>query len=236
MKTRFYPDMVSMIGIATILVTAGNVLAVPTSFTDGTSTATFDFVGGDLRVTLANDSGEAASVPQQVLTGIFFSGADGLTPVSATLPSGSLVWLNGSSSSGSGLNVGGEWAYADGLAGMLPGGGTAGISSTGINLFGNPNFNGSDLFNPLAVGGLDYGLVSAAYAGGGNTGVTKQPVVSDSTVFLLSGFNGSLGDIGNVYFQYGTALNETSVPDGGSTIALLGVALLCVSLLRRRIA
>jgi hypothetical protein len=68
-------------------------------------------------------------------------------------------------------------------------------------------------------------------------------------VFTLSGF-GSLDpatSISNIRFQYGTALNEgdfggddggggEEIPDGGTTVALLGLALVSLGGLRSRFA
>jgi hypothetical protein len=54
-------------------------------------------------------------------------------------------------------------------------------------------------------------------------------------VFNLGAFSeANLGLISNVGFQYGTAFGENQVPDGGTTLMLLGSALACLGVLRRR--
>jgi hypothetical protein len=197
-----------------------------------------DLGGGNLKVEL--DNTYTGDTPNQasVLTAVFFSGLDGLHPVSANLPSGSLVWTDESSVASGGLNVGGEWAYLDGLAG--PGGGTAGISSSGLGLFGNGNFNGPNI-DPPANGALDgsgYGIISSGYAGtSANGNLGGRSYVQNSVVFILSGFNGDLSSLSHVTFQYGTAIGSAPsfsgilIPEPNS-IALLPLAAL--AFLRRR--
>jgi hypothetical protein len=159
---------------------------------------------GNLQVTLSNTSTSDVLIPINVLTGLFWSGTSGLTPLSATLPTGSAV-LFGAAPGG---NVGGEWAFASGLAGA-PGSATQGISSAGLGLFGAGNFGGSNLQGPNAVNGLQYGITSAGDNPlTGNTPVTgPNALIQNSVAFTLLG-TVNLASITNVWFQYGTALNE----------------------------
>jgi hypothetical protein len=141
-------------------------------------------------------------VPTDVLTAVYFDGgAATFTPLSATLTSGSTAYL-GPDDCG---NVGSGWAYASGLSGA-PGGATQGISSTGLDLFGNANFGGAYLDGPTAVDRLNYGILSAgdntstgnqAVTGGG---VNVVPLIKNSVTLLLSGrpVGFALSDIGNV--------------------------------------
>src|SRR5262245_17346996 len=108
------------------------------SASDGSRSAQADFTasGSTLTVTLTNASSNDALMPSDVLTAIFFDlvGVGPLTPVSALLSGGSTVFYQDQPTGG---NVGGEWAYNAGLAG-LPNGATEGISSTGLGIFGGP--------------------------------------------------------------------------------------------------
>jgi hypothetical protein len=230
--------------------------AGPITFTGNSgsyaASAEFSVSGGNLLVKLTNSSTADVLVPADVLTSVFFriAGNPALTPVSALLTAGSSV-IFGPDGGG---NVGGEWAYASGLAGA-PGGANAGISSSGLGLFGSGNFNGVNLQGPIAVNGMQYGIVSA----GDNSATGNEPVtgtnafIKNSVEFTLSGllpgFDPSVA-ISNVSFQYGTALLEANVPGvpvvldgpgpGGNVLPvpgglpLLGTAVLALGFIRRR--
>src|SRR5688572_31723901 len=131
---------------------------------------TFENIGNTLVMRLKNTSMADVGVPNQVLTGVFFkvTGNPLLTATSAVLGAGSSVLFDSAPAGG---NVGGEWAYRNGLNQY---GGNTGISSTGLNLFGSGNrFPGSNLDGPDAPDGLQYGITSAGdNPAVGNTKVT----------------------------------------------------------------
>ncbi len=206
---------------ASCAVAAALLLIAPSARADVTFTgssgslaasAVFGIVGSSLTVTLTNTSTADVLVPADVLTALFFDIPSGvtLTPGSALLGSGSTVHFGPDG----GGNVGGEWAYGAGLSGA-PGGATRGISSAGFGLFGDGNFGGSNLQDPAAVDGLQYGLTSAGdNLANGNAAVTGgNALIQNSVVFTLSGLPDgfTLGDVSNVSFQYGTALTEPNV-------------------------
>ncbi|HRT09899.1 MAG TPA: PEP-CTERM sorting domain-containing protein [Candidatus Paceibacterota bacterium] len=191
--------------------------------------AEFDIISGNLVVTLKNTSGADVLVPSEILTALFFdiSGSPvALTPVSALLAPGSVVWFDTPPAGG---NVGGEWAYGSGLVGA-PMGAKYGISSAGFGLFGQFNFNGPDLDPPPAVNGLNYGITSAGdNMLTGNSAVTGgNPLIHNAVTFTLSGAGAGfdLGRIGNVSFQYGTALNEPNIVVPEPTTMIAGALLL----------
>jgi hypothetical protein len=178
----------------------------------------FDVIGGQLQVTLNNTSLADVTAPTAggaILTGVFFdlTPTTTLTPVSALLGLGSVVYFGPSG----GGNVGGEWGYASGLVGA-PGNTGLGVSSSGLGLFGQSNFNGPNLQGPTALDGLQYGITSLGdNMTTGNAAVTGQfALIKNSVVFTLSGnptFT-TIDDytISNVSFQYGTSLLEPNVP------------------------
>jgi hypothetical protein len=222
---------------------AASATTITYSATNGsnlTASATFEIVGGDLQITLSNTSSSDVLNSAQLLTALFFDldPTVGLTPISALLASGSTV-VNGPTGGG---NVGGEFAYDDGLAGA-PAGAGLGVSNSGLGLFGDANFNGTNLSGPTAVDGPQYGITSAGdNTATGNTALLTTPIIQSSVIFLLDiGGSTVYSDISefsisNVSFQYGTALGDTNlkVPDGGSTAALLGVALFGFEFARRK--
>ena len=212
---------------STVTVTSGN-LAASADFS-------FDDVTNVLTVTLTNTSTADVLVPTDVLTALLFNltGGATLTPVSALLGSGSTVYYGPDG----GGNVGGEWAYAQ------PGG----ISSSGLGIFGSGNFNGSNLVDPAAVDGLQYGITSAGdNLATGNAPVTGgNALIKNSVVFTLNvneaGGQFFLNNITGILFQYGTSLDDVhtttgdiTVPDGGMTLSLLGLALGSLGLVARR--
>ena len=233
--------------VVALMLTALTSHATPITFSAASGTraaeATFVNSGGNLIVTLTNTSTFDVLVPVDVLTAVYFDFSGGsLTRVSALLNSGSSVYYGPSN----GGNVGGEWAYKNGVSGAPFGANTV-ITATGLGLVGpTDNFPGENLQGPVSVNGLSYGLTSAGDdLLTGNTPVSGgYGLIKNSVVFTLGGFGGLTDPslvISNVSFQYGTALTEpvlqVNVPDGGTTVLLLGAALALlalVSMFRRR--
>ena len=225
------------------------------------ATAIFDIVGGNLQVVLSNVGGDVL-VPADVLTALFFDipNVAALTPISAVLTSGSTAVFDAQGQPAGGV-VGGEWDYISGV--NAPGSATEGIGSAGFGLFADGGFPGADLDPPAAVNGMNYGLLSASdNLATGNAQVTgNNPFVRNSVTFTLSGIpaNFDLTTIGEVSFQYGTALTEPNIPGSGgastggastggastggqipepssTSLALLGVALLGAGMWKRRLS
>jgi len=236
---------------AAILMVAPATNAVTFTGTDSfgrSASATFSLSSGTLTITLANISSADVLAPNQVLTALFFdtNPNTALTPVSATVAAGSHTVYGPDVP-----NVGGEWSYAQNLTG--PGIGTAeqGTSSTGLGLFSpSGNFPGPNLQGPVSVDGLQYGLTSAGDdITTGNSAVTGGFALTKNAVVLTLTAVPADFTISNVRFLYGTSLDgpilvagssspdpTPDVPDGGSTLTMLGSALLGAGILRRRFA
>lgn len=217
------------------------------TWTDGTrsASATFEIVGGDLQVTLANTSLFDTMDPIQLLQGVFFgiSGFDGeLTRISAVLAdssAGAVIYpdaQNGTWTAGTDV-VGGEWAYTNTVVGA-PFGANNLITATGLNLVGpGDRFPGDNLAGPIPVNGMQYGIVSDGYTGGGNSAVTGQyALITTDVIFTLGGLPDgfTLDDLFGISFQYGTTFIPVVIPAPGATmLAAMGLGL--VGLVRRRL-
>lgn len=217
------------------------------------ASVSFEKIGTDLQVILTNTSMADVMIPSDVLTSVFFNIAGNplLGSTSAILTSGSTVFFDTQPVGGV---VGGEWGYLNGLNQY---GANSGISSSGYGVFGQATFPGANLGDPLALDGLQYGITSAgdnsttgnsAVTGGNASGNGSNELIQNSVTFMLSGFNGSLSDIGKITFQYGTALNEPhftgkcitgcttttdEIPEPG-ILLLLGIGVVGLGLSRRR--
>ena len=218
------------------------------------ATANFTQSGTDLTIVLTNTSpANSLESPTSTLSGLTFQidgQASALSHDSATAPS---IFQGASCSpgpcSGSNVNVGGEWGY------QLKSGtnliGSAGYITTGL-AHDLGNFNGANLDDPVSLDGINFGIISATH-GALNGGLSGVPLVQTSLTLLLDNFNGSLIDIFNVNFLYGTTPETViggscpptdptcnggggpppPIPEPG-TLFLLGSALLGYGAYRRR--
>ena len=223
--------------VSGLLLFPGASQAVTLSFTgSGTNTysgnsnplsagVVFDYNGaGLLTVTLQNTVAGGAYVPSDVLTSVLWTDSSGvsITPSSAALGAGSTL----TNAPGS-YDLGKEGEYSGSISG--PSGTNSGISTSGLGLFGSGNFSPGG--NP--TDGMNYGIISGVN-GAANPAVNGGIFALDTMVFTLSvgaGFN--LSSISNVFFQYGTALDEprlTGVPGGGGGVPEPGLVALLISM------
>src|SRR5262249_9108053 len=135
-----------------------------------------------------------------------------------------------------GESIGGNYQYAGGKGGMgLPNGATAGIVTTGLGIFGPTGNFGTPA---QTLDGFGYGIVNGISSGANNP-VKAATLIDNSIVFTLTvPTDFDFNSIKNVGFQWGTSLEENppSVPDGGSTMAMVGVALVGLCCIRRKLA
>jgi hypothetical protein len=245
-------SLTTIVFLALLALPSARAEAAPITFIGSSgslaASVTFEDSGGNLIVTLTNTSTADVLVPTDILTAVFFESTDtSLTPASAVLNAGSTVIYDPDGQPVGGV-VGGEWAEKN----TTVFGGTNGISSTGLGIFGPSNrFPGPDLQSPASPDGMQYGIVSAGdNPATGNGGVMGSGgLIKNSVVFTLSGWTG--GDaataIKDVTFFYGTSLGEgpnfPGVPGGPgpsevipepTTLTLFGTGLALSALRARR--
>jgi hypothetical protein len=190
---------------------------------------------------------DAPDVPSEVLTGLFFNlGTSTFTPYSASLSGAGSEIIQESKCStpcAGQTNVGGEFSYASGGVGWLPGT-TQGIASSGyLNANTNKgNFpGGTNWDSPKALDGINFGLVPDGWLEfSGNGGLDNVALVDGTVKFVLKNIgNLQEADIKNVYFTYGTSPGEgtLSATSSGSVtvtsstvpepamLSMLGIAL-----------
>ncbi len=223
------------------------------------ASATFVVSNLDLVVTLSNTGTYDPRSPADILTGVFFDlvGDPHLTPVSATVP------MPGDSVIGHGLpsgfdgNVGGEWAYTNGLAYTSSEGPGEGISSTKLKWFKKKDlFPGEKIPKTSPLSGVNFGATTLEGLASNAEGAIKNVgLIQNTVVFVfdlpsnLSGLTTSTisNELSNVTFQYGTSIKSgldiagemvAQVPEPNTislvAVALLGAAALAKSRARRR--
>jgi hypothetical protein len=168
--------------------------------------AEISVVGGQLTLKLTN-LGSVATVNEHVLTGFFWEGPGGLTPVSAT----PLSLQNDDGTPWSGDTLAQHVAYTSALSGYKNGVIMAGFDLDPATVFA---IGGG---NPI-LDGIDYGIVN----GFGPNGIAgeRNPFVVNSATFVLSG--ATEGQITRFRFQYGSELKEQSF-SGGSVPSTLPI-------------
>lgn len=231
-KKRFQPALGALLVLLVSLMVAAPAFAgwVDLATFIGTSlpldaTAKFqrgDGTGGDLtnylKVILTNTATNDPFSPPEILTAVFFNITNNGGPTNLVLGR-QAAWIVAPNSItyGGGTDpggvVGGEWAYAAGIAPV--GGANRGIGSSGFGLFGPGDlFPGSNLAGPVSPDGVQYGVTTAFDTpGNDNGGLANNPTIKNEVNFKLSGLD-QFGVIGfdHVSFQYGTALTDTNVP------------------------
>ena len=213
------------------------------------ATATFVATGDTLMVTLQNTASVDVAVPGDVLTGVFFD-IDGFVG-SLTRASAILTDLSGTPVLfGAGLGETGLGYHAGGDVGSEAGYRTGafaegGVGDHAIGQVGMDDFLGEttrfdlddcrNLQGPLSLNGIEYGFVNSGYAGGGNPPLDgPAALITTGVKYTFTGFSGfSEGDIGNVWFNYGTEFNPIPAPSA-ALLAMIGAPM--IGWVKRRFA
>jgi hypothetical protein len=196
---------------------------------DGTvtlkATATFVVSNLELVVTLSNTGAFDPKSPADILTGVFFdfAGDPHLTPVSATVAPGDSV-VGHRLPLGFDGDVGGEWAYTNGLAYTTSEGtDNEGISSTKLTWFKKKDlFPGGKIPGTSPLNGAQFGITTLDDLFSNDEGGLKNKALIQNMVVFVFDLPSNLqnlttdeisGEISDVTFQYGTSIK------GGNDIA-----------------
>ena len=220
------------------------------NFADGDlmARATFDDSGGNLTVTLENTASVDAANPESVLTGLFFDFAGTLTKGSAVLafvdPT-SVLNNHLTNADGFGYfdagNIGGEVGYRDGASFLLPGLGDHAIGHVGMDDFMGVDTRfdpANNLHGEESLNGLEYGIVNDDFSNDFNheqlhidDGEETYPLLRFGVIYTFTNFTGSVSDISNVWFNYGTEFNPIPAP-GAALLGVIGLS--AVGWMKRR--
>jgi hypothetical protein len=176
--------------------------------------ATFTLSGSGTQLTLVlENTGAAARVPSDVMTGVFFNWAGvSMTADSAITP----TLLNPESN---GNTLGGGWAYKS----TTPGGN----GTTGIGVWGATDDFFSTTQNTPPLDGIDYGIVSGIADNANNT-VKNAPLATPSVTFYFTVLtpNADLNTLTFGGFNYGTSANDQTIIVPEPTTMIAGALLL----------
>ncbi len=225
------------------------------------ASATFMVVSNlELVVTLSNTGTYDPRSPGDILTGVFFDfvGDPHLTPVSANVPMPGDSVLDHTLPSGFTGNVGGEWAYTNGLAYTTSEGtDNEGVSSTKLKWFKKKDlFPGEKIKGTSPLSGVNFGATTIESLASNAVGAIKSVGLIQNTVVFVFDLPNNLNnlttdeilaDISNVSFQYGTSIKNgldiagemvAQVPEPNTislvAVGLLGAVALSKSRARRR--
>jgi VPDSG-CTERM motif len=199
-------------------------ISVTGSGTDGALAATADytFTGTTLTIKLTNDL-SAADVRSagQSLSDFEFTLSNGSTITALTNIAGTAVDLMGSPQNGATVAPGtpvtlDEWS-------LMPASGTGSFNLTALN-GGQPDY--------MIIGG-DVGTTSYPNA---NNGIGNfNSYLQSFGTFTISGSFADGATLSNISFSFGTGPETIiGVPDSGSTVALLGLAMIGLAAIRAR--
>ena len=238
-------------GVAAVFMASTSRADLMASATQGdlSASATFSIVSGQLCIELLNTSAVGVKNQGQTLTGIFFTLTDpsALSGGVVDLSTGSSIVNPGAADSddGDGVDasggVSGEFGMETGAAvGAAWAGSNVVISNAGLgdlvgvdDVFAGENLDtGFNLDEPDSPDGINYGIISASgLTVDANNKMKSEPLINNGVVIKLD-FTGSLADISNVGFNYGTDVNVIPAP-GAALLAMCGMSL--IGMVRRRL-
>jgi hypothetical protein len=199
------------------------IISVTGSGTDGAlaATANYTFTGTTLTVTLTNDL-SAANVRSagQSLSDFEFTLSNGSTITGLTNITGTAVDLTGTPSSGATAAPGtavtlDEWS-------LVPPSGTGAFTLTALN-GGQPDY--------MIIGGA---VGTTVYPNANNGIGNFNSYLQSTATFTISGNFAGGATLSNIAFSFGTGPDTVipAVPDGGTTVALLGLAMIGLAAIR----
>jgi hypothetical protein len=217
-------------------ITVDTVIADDASITTASASVDMTVSGSTLTITLRNLLSGGPTGAGGLLTGIGFDLPDNVDIRSGSVVVGSGSRIRGGSlnGSGAGTSVSGEWGFNNGTSGHFNGLAIDTQIST-MTADASSKFSNTPIDGPAGLSGPDFGLLGIRGNRGGLTAIENSIVI---TLLMNRTLNGGFLDSvqgGLVAVTFGSPTGA-AVPDTAATSMLLGLALLGLEGLRRRMA
>jgi hypothetical protein len=190
--------------ILTLWLIGSSCFASSVEFTSGNAVVNFSLVGNStIQVTLTNNSLMTATSPSDVLTGVYFSTGQPLTPMNAYVDN-VRSFVNCPDCTNAMTDIGAEWAYRNGVGTVLPGESVSLLGAADFGIFElGDRFSKNNIAGTEGVGGIDFGIVGTP-GSSGQAALTGSPLIGQRAIFVFdSPYGYDLNSIGNVGFLYG---------------------------------
>jgi hypothetical protein len=231
-RCRYWIVLVVYASVSIVLGTTASAASVIYTGSSGplSAAAKFDLTGTTLTISLTNMASSAAPSNTELLTGVFWNSPTAIAGAVTSLALGGVGTGPGGVGSvidviGSG-STGGVGRFAYGTASDGPGDRDYGAFSAGYATLSSWVHGPGGSSPPLSPDGPGGGLVPNAGFGGSN----NVTVIKNTAVWTITNVNSgfTLSDLQDVWFQYGTNLNE---PGYSAVVPLPAAAWMGMSLL-----
>jgi hypothetical protein len=218
------------------LMTVDVVLADDAGITTADASVEMTISGSTLTIYLRNLLSGGPVGAGGLLSGLAFDMPDNYEILGGSVAVGTDSFIRGGvlNGSGAGTSVSGEWGYGNAVSGHFNG---LAVDSqvSAMEADSSTKFSNTSIENPVVLNGPEFGLLGTGEDRGGLTAIEDRVVITLNLNHSPNG--GFLNSIqgGIVAVTYGSPTGSR-VPDASSTLMLLGIAMLGIEGMRRRVS